>query len=114
MEKAWEPVDKLFRSLCIQGGIRVGESARTAGCDSCLTLLDECQRFWLELCLGDLSSLRAWYGCAILQQEQGKGAVLTFPQSIYIAIFGTLIGIIFKSLFNYECLSYFVIQFLNT
>lgn len=59
MEKAWEVVHKPFRSLCVQGGIIVGEGARTAGCDSCLTLLDVCQRFWRELCLGDLSSLYA-------------------------------------------------------
>lgn len=39
------------------------------------------------------------------QQEQGKGAALTFPQFISIAIFGTLIGITFKSLFDYECLA---------
>lgn len=96
MEKAWEAVHKSFRSLCVQGGITVGGGARTGWCDSCLTLLDVCQYFWRDLCLGGLSSLCAWYACAILLQEQGKGAASTFPQSLSIAIFGTLIGITFQ------------------
>lgn len=84
----------------------MGEDAWIAGCDSCLTLLAGCV---LTLLAGTLprrlSSLCACHGCAILQQEQGKGDALTFPQFISIAIFGTLIGITFKSLLYYECLS---------
>jgi len=84
--------------------------AWAAGCHSCLMLLDVCQRFWWELCRGDLSSPCMLCRCAVLQQEQDKRVTLIHPHSISIDIFGPLIGITFKMLLYYGCLSWLITQ----